>query len=284
MPPSPEVTSVSSAPLEVPSLPASTSIQPVLAASGASSLVGVEETDSNQPLEMDLEPPVLEKQVDLPEPKPEPLEIQPSSPVKYSPRQVKAVKPFNVVEVPQETNTQPPPPVLEETSLQNSILLKRLSGGGGEAGTPAPPVLLVNSDPLPPPAAAMETSNSDLTKSLRKVRLAKKSPAKTVKLEAVPVKTAVTAVVSPTPVPQPPVSVVTPVKVRVSPPGGRNRSTAYLSRTEVFDFTDDEDIPLNSIDLDALDKAAVNQPLPNPGIVQYDPLFCGVLIMVMACV
>ena len=269
--PSPEVSSVSSTPLEVPSLPASTSIQPVLAASGVSSLVGVEETDSNQPLEIDLEPPVLEKQVDLPEPKPEPLEIQPSSPVKSSPRQVKAVKPFNLVQVPQETNTQPPlpPPVLEETSLQNSILLKRLSGGVETVTPAAPPVLLVNSDPLPPPAAAVETSNSDLTKSLRKVRLAKKSPAKTVKLEAVPVKTAVTAVVSPTPVPQPPVSVVTPVKVRVSPPGGRNRSSAYLSRTEVFDFTDDEDIPLNSIDLDALDKAAVNHTLPNPGMSHY---------------
>ena len=89
-------------------------------------------------------------------------------------------------------------------------------------------------------------NNSELTKSLRKVRLAKKSPVKQVREK---VETPVPALI---PISDPPV--VKPV--------GMSRTRSFLSQmgTEVFDFTDDEDIPLSTLDLDALTQSEHSTP------------------------
>ena len=94
--------------------------------------------------------------------------------------------------------------------------------------------------PIPVPSAA----NPELTKSLRKVRLKRNSPTKSlIKEKWEPNR-------DPSPGPEDGESgaASSATSPRVSAGGDK-------AGTEVFDFTDDEDIPLSNIDLDVLDGA-----------------------------
>eukprot|EP00092_Neocalanus_flemingeri_P008454 GFUD01009110.1.p1 GENE.GFUD01009110.1~~GFUD01009110.1.p1 ORF type:complete len:2320 (+),score=595.04 GFUD01009110.1:230-7189(+) len=117
----------------------------------------------------------------------------------------------------------------------------------------------VNSEVDPP---SMPGNNSDLTKSLRRVRLAKKSPTKTPikeKWEHRDLSPTSMEISSPTKlssddlVPQTP-TLTSPLMQVTSTPHAELTS-AQKAGTEVFDFTDDEDIPLSNIDLDVLNAA-----------------------------
>ena len=128
----------------------------------------------------------------------------------------------------------------------------------------APPVI---ASTLPGPVVTpTSTASSDLTKSLRKVRLNKKSPTKQLSNKdgnGPPQITSLVQSAGPilTPIPvgstnnigkdsllQPPriTPVSSPTKGGSVGPGGAG--------TEIFDFTDDEDIPLNHIDIEALNE------------------------------
>ncbi len=129
----------------------------------------------------------------------------------------------------------------------------------------APPVI---ASTLPGPIVTpTSTASSDLTKSLRKVRLNKKSPTKQLSNNkdgnGPPQITSLVQSAGPilTPIPvgstnnigkdsmlQPPR--ITPVS---SPTKGGSVGVGGAG-TEIFDFTDDEDIPLNHIDIEALNE------------------------------
>jgi len=109
------------------------------------------------------------------------------------------------------------------------------------------------------------SSNSDLTKSLRRVRLAKKSPTKTPikeKWEHRDTSPSNMDLSSPTKPSETPAEVdvlqtpsLTSSTMQVTSTPHAEISSAQKAGTEVFDFTDDEDIPLPNIDLDALNSA-----------------------------
>ena len=96
------------------------------------------------------------------------------------------------------------------------------------------------------------STNSELTKSLRKVRLAKKSPSKSSKDTSWEEDESDKV-----------------VEEESSP--NKEISSAPKAGTEVFDFTDDEDIPLSNIDLDVFEtgnseggQLMINIPEPQP--------------------
>ena len=109
------------------------------------------------------------------------------------------------------------------------------------------------------------SSNSDLTKSLRRVRLAKKSPTKTPIKEkwehrdTSPSNMDISSPTKPSETPSEVDVLQTPSlpssTMQVTSTPHAEISSAQKSGTEVFDFTDDEDIPLPNIDLDALNPA-----------------------------
>ena len=114
--------------------------------------------------------------------------------------------------------------------------------------------------PTPPPL-----SQSDLTKSLRKVRLAKKSPAK-------PPKDKDDSSLEEDWSDKMEVEEETAERAESNSSPSKEISGGNKAGTEVFDFTDDEDIPLSNIDLDVFESGGsseggqlmINIPEPQP--------------------
>jgi len=158
-----------------------------------------------------------------------------------------------------------PPNTTFELETENEMSLKDLDNSvsaldGSYHGDQDPPSVM--------------SSNSDLTKSLRRVRLAnhRKSPTKTPIKEKwehrdtspssgdISSPTKPSEILSESNVPQTPSLISSTLQVTSTPQA--ELSSAQKAGTEVFDFTDDEDIPLPNIDLDALNAAnPENTPL-----------------------
>ena len=255
------------------------------------------------------EPPVLEKQVeDLKPPVLEPQHIKPSSPLKsaniqspilspvkkqgihqFSPILSPAIKPGSIIQSPILSHVSP----VKQESLLKVVLTSAASPKKPRSRKNSLEVTTPTETPLSSMPESMEvvemtkltsqpssTTASDLTKSLRKVRLNKKSPTKQLSKEGLTLNNTQTPpphitsmvqgagpILAPIPVSSNTL-LATSLDASTADSHGSRRSSPQSSNpvspskpvggggsgTEIFDFTDDEDIPLNHIDIEALNE------------------------------
>ena len=255
------------------------------------------------------EPPVLEKQVeDLKPPVLEPQHIKPLSPLKsannqspilspvkkqgihqFSPILSPAIKPGSIIQSPILSHVSP----VKQESLLKVVLTSAASPKKPRSRKNSLEVTTPTETPLSSMPESMEvvemtkltsqpssTTASDLTKSLRKVRLNKKSPTKQLSKEGLTLNNTQTPpphitsmvqgagpILAPIPVSSNTL-LATSLDASTADSQGSRRSSPQSSNpvspskpvggggsgTEIFDFTDDEDIPLNHIDIEALNE------------------------------
>ena len=147
-----------------------------------------------------------------------------------------------------ETSTEDPDDKLETENCDNKAEPaedeEEESKVDTEDDSPEPPVL--SAEVPPSDQEQSSSSNSELTKSLRKVRLSKKSPSKTPNKDKSWEED------------QSEEESVNNRSKSSSSPVKDSASQLPKAGTEVFDFTDEEDLPLSNIDLDVLDAANTN--------------------------